>query len=100
MWIAIIAALLCLAVSVVLFTPMFRSAPLFRPVALFFAFEGVWVLFNYLITQIWPGNTSMQWIHYTGVIVFSGYLLLCLLYSRPKKPKKEKKGKTKKRARM
>lgn len=95
MWIAILSSLICLAVAVVLFTPMFRSAPLFRPVAVFFAFEGVWILFNYLVTQLWPRNAAMQWIHYTGIIVFGGYLLLCLFYSRPKK---EKPGKDKKKA--
>ncbi|HHZ06754.1 MAG TPA: hypothetical protein GX401_08245 [Clostridiales bacterium] len=98
MWIALLSSLICLVVAIVLFTPMFRTAPLFRPVAVFFTFEGVWVVCNYLVTQIWPTNTTMQWIHYTGIIVFGGYLLLCLFYSRPKKPKveKEKKRRVKK----
>lgn len=100
MWIAILSSLICLAVAVVLFTPLFRSAPLFRPVAVFFVFEGVWILCNYLVTQIWPGSTAMQWIHYTGIIVFGGYLLLCLFYSRPKKSKPPKKEKKKKRKRI
>lgn len=100
MWIAILSSLICLAVAVVLFTPLFRSAPLFRPVAVFFVFEGVWILCNYLVTQIWPGSIAMQWIHYTGIIVFGGYLLLCLFYSRPKKSKPPKKEKKKKRKRI
>lgn len=95
MWIALLAALICLIIAIVLFTPMFRTVPLFRPVAVFFVFEAMWILCNYLVTQIWPTNTAMQWIHYTGIIVFGGYLLLCLFYSRPKKQKKEKVKKSK-----
>ena len=89
MWIAIISALVCFAVAVVLFTPLFRTVALFRPVALFFIFEGL---------QIWPGTSMMQWFHYIGIIIFGGYLLLCLFYSRPKKAKPEKPDKRKKRA--
>lgn len=101
MWIAILASLLCLAISVFLFTPLFRTVPLFRPVAVFFLFEGVWILCNYLVTQIWPASTAMQWIHYTGIIVFGGYLLLCLFFSRPrnKKEKNRKKARNKSRRR-
>lgn len=91
MWIVLIASFICLVVAVILFTPLFRGVPLFRPVALFFIFEGVWMLANYLVTQLWPGTDAMQWIHYTGIIVFGGYLLICLFYSRPKKCKEEKK---------
>ncbi|MGN0551679.1 MAG: hypothetical protein ACI4I4_07570 [Acutalibacteraceae bacterium] len=98
MWIALIASFICLLAAVILFTPLFRNLPLFRPIALFFVFEGVWILANYLVTQIWPGNDAMQYIHYTGIIVFGGYLLLCLFYSRPKKNREEKAQKKKKRA--
>lgn len=93
MWIAFIAAAVCFAVAVVLFTPLFRSVAVFRPVALFFIFEGLWILGNYLVTQIWPGLSVMQWVHYIGIVIFGGYLLLCLFYSRPKKPKPEKQKK-------
>lgn len=44
---------------------------------------------EYIITQIYPGIEAMQWVHYAGIIVFGGYLALCLFFSRPK-PKKEK----------
>lgn len=71
--------------------------PLFRPVALFFIFEGVWMAANYLVTQLWPGTDAMQWIHYTGIIVFGGYLLICLFYSRPKKSREERSQGTKKK---
>lgn len=92
MWIAILSSLICLTIAVILFTPMFRNAPLFRPVSLFFIFMGVWVLANYLVTQVWPGSAAMQWILYTGIIVFGGYLLMCLFFSRPKKEKQPKKN--------
>lgn len=87
MWIAILSAVVCLVIAIVLFTPMFRYALLFRPVALFFIFEGIWIMCDYLVTQLWPGTEAMLWVHYVGVIIFGGYLLLCLLYSRPKKEK-------------
>ncbi len=90
MWIAFVAAFICFTVAVVLFAPLFRTVALFRPVALFFIFEGLWILANYLVIHIWPGTSMMQWVHYIGIIIFGGYLLLCLFYSRPKKPKKEK----------
>ena len=93
MWIAFISAFVCFAVAVVLFTPLFPSVAVFRPGALFFIFEGLWILANYIVIQIWPGTGMMQWIHYIGIIVFGGYLLLCLFFSRPKKQKSEKKAK-------
>lgn len=99
MWIAFIAAAVCFAVAVVLFTPLFRSVAVFRPVALFFIFEGLWILGNYLVTQIWPGLNVMQWVHYIGIVVFGGYLLLCLFYSRPKKEGAEKQIKQRRRRR-
>lgn len=95
MLIAIIAAVICLIIAIVLFTPMFRHLVLFRPVALFFIFEGVWIMCEYIITQIWPGTEAMQWVHYAGVIVFGGYLALCLFFSRPKKEKRSRRNKGK-----
>lgn len=99
MVIAILASAVCIIIAILLFTPMFRHALLFRPVALFFFFEGIWIMFDYLISQLWPGVEAMQWVHYAGVIIFGGYLMVCLIYSRPKKEKKKSKKKNKKRAR-
>ena len=56
-------------------------------------------MFDYLISQLWPGVEAMQWVHYAGVIIFGGYLMVCLIYSKPKKEKKKSKKKNKKRAR-
>lgn len=90
MWIAILAGVVCLVIAIVLFTPVFRHALLFRPVALFFIFEGIWIMGNYLAKELWPGNDAMQWVHYVGIIVFAGYLLICLLLVFPKKTRKQR----------
>lgn len=92
MLIAIISAVVCLIISIVLFTPAFRGLLILRPVALFFIFEGIWIMVDYIITQIWPGIEAMQWVHYAGIIIFGGYLLICLFFSRPGKYKNRKKS--------
>ncbi|MEF2918955.1 MAG: hypothetical protein U0O22_00615 [Acutalibacteraceae bacterium] len=97
MLIAILSAAICLIIAIILFTPTFRHLPLFRPVALFFIFEGVWIMADYLFTQLFPGTEAMQWVHYAGVLVFGGYLAICLFFSKPKKPKNEKNSKRSKR---
>ncbi len=104
MWIALIASFICLLIAVLLFTPLFKKLPLYTPIALFFLFEGVWTLVNYLVLQLSPNDSAMQYIHYAGIIVFGGYLILCLFYSRPKansknETKTEKKAKTSNRRR-
>lgn len=96
MIIAILSAVVCLIIAIVLFTPMFRTLVLFRPVALFFVFEGIWIMCDYIISQIWPNSEAMQWVHYSGIIIFGGYLLLCLILSRPRKHKKKKSSKNNK----
>lgn len=92
MLIAIIPAVLCLIISIVLFTPAFRKLLILRPVALFFIFEGIWIMLDYIIMQIWPGIEAMQWVHYAGIIIFGGYLLICLFFSRPGKHKNRRKS--------
>lgn len=95
MLIAIISAVVCLIISIVLFTPAFRRLLILRPVALFFLFEGIWIMFDYIIMQIWPGIEAMQWVHYAGIIIFGGYLLICLFFSRPGKQKSRSKSQNK-----
>ena len=68
MLIAILSGAVCLIISIILFTPMFRHFMILRPVALFFIFEGVWIFVDYLIARIYPGTEAMQWIHYAGII--------------------------------
>ena len=85
MLIAILSGAVCLIISIILFTPMFRHFMILRPVALFFIFEGVWIFVDYLIARIYPGTEAIQWIHYAGIIIFGGYLILCLIYNRPRR---------------
>ena len=87
---ALISAVVCFSITVMLFTPSFRQIGMLRPITLFFAFEGIWIIVDYIVTKVAPGTDATQWIHYVGIIVFGGYLLICLFYSRPKKSKKEK----------
>lgn len=74
MWLAVISALVCFAVSVILFTPPLRSFPFYQAIALFFLFEGAWCLFNSVILEVWPQQTFMIFIQYIGIILFAGYL--------------------------
>ena len=92
---AIIAGVVCLEIAVILSTPSFRQIGMLRPVALFFTFEGIWILADYLITRILPGTEVMQWIHYVGVIIFGVCVIVCLQYIRPKGEKKIRKNKNK-----
>ena len=87
---AIIAGVVCLGIAVILSTPSFRQIGMLRPVALFFTFEGIWILADYLITRILPGTEVMQWIHYVGVIIFGVCVIVCLQYIRPKGEKKKR----------
>lgn len=99
MWIAVLAGLVCLVTSVIMFTPGFRGVPLFRPVGMFFFFEGAWVLANYIVVSIQPTTDIMAWIHYIGILILSGYLLICLLVSRPQKEQEKERGKDRNNAR-
>ena len=47
MLIAILSGAVCLIISIILFTPMFRHFTILRPVALFFIFEGIWIFVDY-----------------------------------------------------
>ena len=100
MLIAILSGAVCLIISIILFTPMFRHFTILRPVALFFFFFGIWIFVEYLITHIYPGTEAMQWIHYAGIIIFGGYLIICLVYNRPRREtlsKSRKRNRTKSR---
>ena len=64
----------------------------YRPVAVMFLFEGIWVLADYAFAQLIPGNVFMLIIHYVGIIAVILYLILSILFSS-KKTKKSS-GKT------
>lgn len=76
----IIAAAACLAVATLMYTPKMRVFGFYRPVALFFLFEGVWLLLDYIVTQINPDSTFTMVIHYIGLVVLAGYFALKILF--------------------
>ena len=59
MLLAIISAAACLAATTIMYSPKMRSFRYYRPVALFFLFEGIWMLADYAFEQIFPGNVFM-----------------------------------------
>lgn len=89
MWISIISAFVCFAVTVALFMPKFMNNPVCRPIAGYFFFEGVWTLVNYIILQINPSSAVPQYIHYIGTLIFGGYILAYLLFAGKKAPEKK-----------
>lgn len=78
MWISIITALICFAISIILFTPSFRGLTFYRPLSFYFLFQGVWCVMNFIISTIWDKSNVMIWINYIGTILFAGYLLFSL----------------------
>ncbi|MBQ3928765.1 MAG: hypothetical protein II711_01565 [Clostridia bacterium] len=95
---AIISALVCLAAATLLYTPRLRNFQHYRPIALFFLFEGVWVLIDYLMKQISPDNVFMELIHYIGLIILGLYFMVSVLFlSKKKRPAEEKRSTNHKR---
>ncbi|MBQ8133092.1 MAG: hypothetical protein IJ192_01570 [Clostridia bacterium] len=91
MLIAIITAAFCLVATTIMYSPRLRSFRYYRPVALFFLFEGIWIIVDYAVSQLVPGNTVMQLVHYIGIIVLVLYFVISiLLNSGNKKTKREK----------
>ncbi len=85
MLLAIISAAACLAVTTIMYSPRMRSFRHYRPIALFFLFEGIWTAADYAFRQIVPDNVFMEIIHYAGIIVFTIYFILSILFSADKK---------------
>lgn len=94
MWISIISAFVCFAITVTLFLPKFMNISICRPIAGYFFFEGVWTLVNYIMLQINPSSAIPQYIHYIGTIVFGGYLLVYLLFSSKRTVEKKRSNST------
>ena len=93
MLLAVISAAVCLAVATMMYTPKMRTFRFYRPVALIFLFEGVWLLVDYIVRQISPDSTFTMVIHYIGLIVFGAYFILRILFESNEKIK----GKLKKK---
>lgn len=79
MILVIITAVFCLAAATLMYTPKMRSFRCYRPVALLFMFEGIWILADHIFTQISPGNVFMPIIHDIGIIVIVVYLIIKIM---------------------
>ncbi len=90
MLLAIISAAACLAATTIMYSPKMRSFRYYRPVALFFLFEGIWMLADYAFEQIFPGNVFMLMIHYIGIILIILYFILSILFLSNKNKKGRK----------
>ena len=88
MLLAIIAAAACLAATTIMYSPKMRSFKYYRPVALLFLFEGIWLLADYAFAQLIPGNVFMQIIHYIGILAIFVYFIISILINSRKKGKK------------
>ena len=97
MLLAVISAAVCLAVATMMYTPKMRTFRLYRPVALIFLFEGVWLLVDYIVRQISPDNNFTMIIHYIGLIVLGAYLILRILFDSNDKINDKLKDKLKKK---
>lgn len=84
MWLSVIASLVCFAVATVLFTPALRYYPFYRPLALYFIFQGLWMILNWGVGELFADGTFMILVEYVGSIVFAGYLAY-RLYNSSKK---------------
>ncbi len=89
MILAIMSAVACLAATTIMFSPRMRSFAFYRPVALFFLFEGIWILTDYAFDQMIPDNVFMDIIHYCGLIAIALYFILSIMLN-PDRSKKRK----------
>ena len=80
MLLAIISATICLAAATIMYTPKMRSFSQYRPVGLFFLFEGVWILADYIIKQMIPDNIFMMIVHYIGLSVIGLYFVFSAVF--------------------
>ena len=95
MLLAIIAAVACLAVATLMYTPKMRTFRFYRPVALIFLFEGIWLLIDYIVQQIAPDSTVTMILHYVGLIIYGIYFILRILFESNDKIKDKSKAKKK-----
>ncbi len=96
MLLAIISAAACLAVATLMYTPKMRTFRFYRPVGLIFLFEGVWLLLDYIVRQIFPDSTFTMIVHYIGLILFGIYFILRILFESNDKIKEKLKKKQEK----
>lgn len=75
MWNAIICSLVCFAIATLCFTPQLRSVLFYRALSVYFLFEGIFSIANFIIFEIWPRSSFTMELHSFGVILVAGYLL-------------------------
>lgn len=92
MILAIISAVLCFAVAVLIYTPYFRKIPLIRPIALYFVYEGGWILASNIVLQLDPANDIILNINYIVTIVFMLYYMFFLFMTKRKSKRKFRKA--------
>ena len=85
MLLAVISAAVCLAVATMMYTPKMRVFRFYRPVALIFLFEGIWLLVDYIVRQINPDSSFTMVIHYVGLIVLGAYFILKMIFGANEK---------------
>lgn len=76
-----------------MFSPSYRTQPVFKPLAVYFLFQGVLLLLGFLLDEIWKGNAVSAIIQYIGTIVIAGYILICLFLSKKSTKRIKKKEK-------
>ena len=81
----IIAAVCCLVAATLMYTPRMRMLPFYRPVAILFLSEGIWLLADYAVSQIAPGNAFMDVIHYVILIALVAWLVISVFVGGLKK---------------
>lgn len=86
-----IAAACCLLAATLMFTPRMRSFRFYRPVAIFFLSEGIWLLSDYAVKQITPGAVFMDLIHYIILIVIAAWMLISVFFFGGRKKPSDKK---------
>ncbi len=89
MILAIIAAVVCLVCATMMYTPKMRMFSFYKPFALLFLFEGIWLILDYIFRQIFPDNVFMQVINYIGLILIGIYFIIDYLLTK-KKPGNKK----------
>ena len=76
---ALVAAVVCLAVATIMYTPALRRFPFYQPVSFYFLFEGVCALANGIISAVFPYSQVMDVVHSIGVVVLGGYFCIRLI---------------------
>lgn len=78
MWISITLSILFLAITTILFTEELREFPMYRSLSFFFLFEGLYTLFDFIVTELWPNFSELFIIHNIGCLILGIYVVITL----------------------